>query len=246
MVRSLAGRLGGEAGAVGATEAPAAVAEAAKLGLGKRALGVKAGVSAGRNVWNVAKRLGTAGLGATAVMGFLGAGEKLGSGTEADIAAATGMGEDEVKRGISVYNGWVALGRDPQEAAELAFPAIAQQAAREEAQLQLEQQRRMEQAQMLLNPYVQMVRDAAAQQAEILRGLLPGVERRYRPVLNAFIGSQQASADQATAAQALSALSGGVGVPMPTQPQAGGTNDLVAQLMAGLPGMGAGAPAFAG
>jgi len=106
----------------------------------------------------------------------------------------------------------------------MSFPEIAQQQEQQRAQA-------MQQIQGFLNPYVQMIQDAAGQQAKILRGMLGQVPSRYRPVLSSYLGANQQMASQQAAAQALSAMSGGVGFPE-LVPQKGGSD--IASLLSTL------------
>lgn len=160
-----------------------------------------------------------AGIGATQAFGLV-AGAKAGSGDDtAGIADYLGISAADAQGRLKQRDALVAQGiLDAQSATATVFPELVERARSEQQEAQAKQ---MMAFQAMLNPYVQQVRNAAAQQAEILRDLLPNVQSRYRPVLNAFIGSQEQAFNQDAAANALAMLSQGVGV-QGVQNQGGG------------------------
>lgn len=143
------------------------------------------------------------------------------AGAEADeIAAALGIDAAEAETRLKGFHGLQRLGMDAATATARIFPELAQQQAE---QTSVQEQLGMQMMSAMLNPYVQQVRAAAKQQADVLRGLLPQVGSAYRPVLSAYIGSQEAAYNQDAATQALAALTGGVGIPMSTYQKLSGS-----------------------
>ena len=223
------GAAGTEAAAGTAADAAAGSEGASWLsrlgGLGKGAFGVAkahplmtlAGLGIGGSFLSKLTKGGAAGVNQDDVMNAMG-------------ALGVNISGDEANKRLSALKGFEDLGYSAQDAMAQVFPEISQH-------MQQQQNLLTQQISQFMNPYVQQVRSAAAEQAKILTGLLPSVARKYRPVLSAFIGGEQQMANANAANQALAALSGGVGFPeIASSGQGGGGNlSQLAQLAQQVP-----------
>ncbi len=156
-----------------------------------------------------------AGASPDALSGFLG---QLGvQMTPAEAAAR----QEAMKQAINpIEKG--GLGLDPATARNYIYPEIEQHFAQQQM---ANQQLAMQSMIGLMNPYIKQVRDAGQQQAKILRGLLPSVPSRFRPLLEAQVAFGEPSTESALGLNTLAGLSG-LGAEPQQASSGGGVGDI--------------------